>query len=438
MKTSRRGFLQLSASSIIGYSALNSPLFSGIAEAASGFTGRIPICQHMTNSHSTQITVLTEVGNPYAYKVSDSQGRPVPCQVWDHDMRKSYHQGIDKLYVSGLEPDQKYYFQVIDKDRGTVLDERVFKSIKLSSKNNIRFALASCACDFYATHARIMWDHLFAQKPDFIFLVGDAVYADFRCPTTEVDIWRRYCETRSRLRHFRQPNLIPTLAVWDDHDYGRDNMCKSFKYKNCSKRVFELFFGSRNTDGFKNTMGVGSQFNAFGQRFFFLDDRYFRDEKQCGGMMWGYEQQEQFFENICQSSKPAWIFNGSQFFGNYFKQESFLQDFGKNFTDVLAKLRQCDAPVVFGSGDVHFSEVMSVNPKYLGYRTYEYTSSAIHSLNLPLKWLYRNPRREAFTWHHNFLIIDSKASSNGFKIKAKAINARNSIAFSHEATVTRS
>jgi hypothetical protein len=94
--------------------------------------------------------------------------------------------------------------------------------------------------------------------------------------------------------------------------------------------------------------------------------------------------------------------------------------------------------VVFGSGDVHFSEIMSVDPKYLGYRTYEYTSSAIHSLNLPVKLIYRNPRREAFTWHHNFLIIDSKTSGNGLKIKAMAINARNSVAFSHEAKVTRS
>ncbi|QDK46744.1 phosphodiesterase [Bdellovibrio sp. ZAP7] len=438
MKTSRRGFLQLSASSIIGYSALNSPILGGVAEAATGFSGQIPICQHMTNAYSTQISVLTEYGNPYGYKVFDSLGRNVTFQIQAREVRAGYHQGIDRISITGLEPQLTYYLQVVDPDRGTVLDERVFKSLKLSAKNKARFALVSCACDFYKTHARVMWDHLFAQKPDMIFLIGDAVYADFGCPTTEADIWRRYCETRFRLRHFRQPCLIPTLAVWDDHDYGRDNVCKSFGLKTTTKKMFHLFFGSRDTDGFKNTMGVGSQLNAFGQRFYFMDDRYFRDEAQCGGMMWGKEQQEQLIDSICQNSKPAWIFNGSQFFGNYFKQESFLKDFGKNFTDVLTKLRKCTAPVVFGSGDVHFSEIMSVDPKYLGYRTYEYTSSGIHSMNFPVKWLYKNPRREVFTWHHNFLIIESAPVKNGMHIKAKSINARNKIEFSHEVTVKRS
>ncbi|WP_413585302.1 phosphodiesterase [Bdellovibrio sp. HCB274] len=437
MKTSRRGFLQLSASSIIGYSALGSPLFSEIAEAATGYTGQIPICQHMTNSHSAQLTVLTNGSNPYAYKVYDAKGRPQAIQIWDHEIRKSYHQGIDKLYVSGLEPDNSYYLQVIDKDRGTVLDERKFKSLKLSSRSNVRFALVSCASDFFTTHARTMWDNLFAQKPDMIFLIGDAVYCDFRCATTEENIWRRYCETRSRLRHFRQPSLIPTLAVWDDHDYGRNNMCKTFKYKVSSKRTFDLFFGSRNTDGFKRTMGVGSQLTAFGHKFFFLDDRYFRDEAQSGGMMWGGDQQELLLEKICENSKPTWLLNGSQFFTGYHKQESFAKDYGKNFADLLTKLRKCDGPIAFASGDVHFSEVSSVDPKYLGYRTYEYTSSAIHSINFPVQLIYRNPRREEFTWHHNFLIIDSTAGRNAMQIKARSINARNKIEFSHQAVIRR-
>ncbi len=438
MKTSRRGFLQLSASSIIGYSALNSPLFEGVAEAATGFSGQIPICQHMTNAYSTQISVLTDSGNSYGYKVFDSQGRPVPIQIQAQKTRSSYHQGIERIAMSGLEPHLTYYFQVVDKDRGTVLDERTFKSLNLSEKSSVRFALVSCASDFYKTHARVMWDHLFAQKPEMIFLIGDAVYADFACPATETDIWRRYCETRSRLRHFRQPNLIPTLAVWDDHDFGRNNACKTFKLKEFSRKTFELFFGSQATQGFKKTMGVGSQLNAFGQRFYFLDDRYFRDPAQTGGMMWGQEQQEQFLESVNQGTTPTWVFNGSQFFGNYHKQESFLKDYGKNLTEVLMKLRQCNAPLVFGSGDVHFSEIMSVDPKYLGYRTYEYTSSGIHSLNFPVKWLYKNPRREVFTWHHNFLIIESSAVKNGMHIKAKSINARNKIEFTHETTVMRS
>ncbi|MBO9665968.1 MAG: phosphodiesterase, partial [Bdellovibrio sp.] len=370
----------------------------------------------MTNSHSTQITVLTQGKQPYAYRVTDSQGRPVACQIWDHDFRSYYHQGIDKLWITGLEPGITYHLEVLDKDRGAVLDERLFKSLPLNKTKNLRFALVSCACDFFKTHARVMWDLLFAQKPDMIFLIGDSVYADFFSNGSESDIWRRYCETRSRLRHFIQPSLIPTLATWDDHDFGKNNACKDYPLKATTKRIFDLFWGCKETDGFKRTFGVGSEFAGFGQRFFFMDDRFYRDQPGVGGMHWGSSQQDRLFESLQQNNTPAWIFNGSQFFGFYKKQESFLKDYAKNFADVLRKLARVEAPVVFGSGDVHFSEVLGIEPKILGYKTYEYTSSSIHSLNFPVRPFYKNSRREEYHWHHNFMIVDSSSMGNALDI----------------------
>lgn len=436
MQTSRRGFLKLTANSLIGYSALSSPLFSGLAWAAKGYTGQIPICQHMTNAHSTQITVLIDRSKSYAYRVHDTQGRSFPIQIWDHELRNYFHQGIDKLWIDGLQPGQTYYFQVLDKHSGAVLDERVFHSLSLGTGKSLKFALASCAHDFYITHARVIWDYLFSEKPEMIFLIGDSVYADFNSDSTEQDIWRRYCQTRARLRHFIQPNLIPTLTTWDDHDYGKNNACKSFPNKMASRRIFDLFWGSRETEGLRKTKGVGFEFIARGQRFCFMDDRYYRDEPRCGGTMWGHEQQESMVSCL-NNKKPTWILNGSQFFGHYSHQDSFLVDYSKNFTQILHELARCEAPVVFASGDVHFSEVLKIEPQLLGYRTYEYTSSAIHSLNFPANLIYKNSRREQFTWHHNFQIIKSTAIRDGLAISTRAIGARHEILFEHQATVTR-
>ncbi|MGE5084950.1 MAG: phosphodiesterase [Bacillota bacterium] len=437
MQTSRRGFLKLTANSFIGYSALSTPLFSGLAWAASGYTGRIPICQLMTNAHSTQITVLTESGKSYAYRVCDSQGKILSIRIWDHDFRNYYHQGIDKLWINGLQPGQSYYLQVIDKDRGNVLDERIFRSLSLDSGKSLKFALVSCAFDFYTTHAKVMWDHLFAEKPDMIFLIGDSVYADLNSDGTEHDFWRRYCETRSRLRHFLQPELIPTLTTWDDHDYGKNNASKNFPQKMASRRIFDLFWGCLETEGLRKTTGVGFEFNARGQKFCFMDDRYFRDEPRSGGMMWGDEQQESLLSSVNDCKKPTWILNGSQYFGYYKYQESFSKDYPKNFAYVLNRLSKCEAPVAFASGDVHFSEVLKLEPRLLGYQTFEYTSSSIHSINIPITLIGENPRRECQSWHHNFLIIKSTAVNHGMKISTRSIGAHQNILFEHHTTVIR-
>ncbi len=88
MTISRREFLSLSSQTLIVSSFMHSKAFASEAEAlGSLFTGNIPICQHMTNSTTSQFTVLTQGNFPYAYKVLDSQGREVPVQIWDHDFR---------------------------------------------------------------------------------------------------------------------------------------------------------------------------------------------------------------------------------------------------------------------------------------------------------------------------------------------------------------
>lgn len=436
METSRREFFGLLGGTLLlSASSFGKALDAEIIE--SYFTGHIPISQHMTNESSAQFSVLTEGALPYAYRVYDPKGRELKVDMWDHEKRKDSDWGIDKLIVHNLSSGTKYRLRVIDKDRGTILDERFFKNLGLTQKRTLRFALISCACDIYHYQNRNMWDHLFDHQPEMIFLVGDACYADLGADGSERDLWRRQTETRRTLKHFRQPNLIPTLAVWDDHDYGQNNSNRYFRNKKMSRRCFHLFFGSKNVEGFKNTLGVGSVFSGFGQRFFFMDDRYFRDTPNTGGMMWGGEQQDLFLDMLAQNDRPAWIFNGSQFFGPYKKEESFLNQYFKNLIDVTRKLSNISAPVVFGSGDIHFSEVVGIEPRILGYKTYEFTSSCMHSFNIPVTWLYTNPMREASAWQHNFMIIKSSAIKKGLRVSSYAIGRFGRDLFYHYATIVR-
>lgn len=429
METSRRQFLHLLGGAFAG--SLFVPSWS------EAYTGHIPICQHMTNETSAQFSVLTDGPFPYIYQCYDWQGQALPVEIWEHEKRNNFQWAIDKLIVKSLKSGGRYRLRIIAKDTGRTLDERFFRNAWIRSRNSLKFALISCSHDFYHFQNRNMWNHVANNQPDMVFLLGDNCYADFAVDGSEFDLWRRYCETRRALNHFRQSFLIPTLAVWDDHDYGRNNANKSYKNKVMAQRCFHMFFGSADVDGYKNTFGVGSLFSGFGQNFYFMDSRFFRDFPGQGGFMWGENQQELLLENLRHSSKPSWIFNGGQFFGNYRGQESFLKDYFRNFSDLHRKLAHVEAPVIFGSGDVHFSEIMKIEPQVLGYKTFELTSSAIHSFNPPFSLLIKNPRRLTGSWKQNFMIVKSQVRDAGLDIKTHGIGRNGKNLFYYEGAVHR-
>ena len=91
----------------------------------------------------------------------------------------------------------------------------------------------------------------------------------------------------------------------------------------------------------------------------------------------------------------------------------------------MKDLKDVSSPVAFGSGDVHFSEIMKVEKDLLGYKTYEFTSSPVHSYMFGDKAnLWKNDRRIAGSAQHNYMIINSKAASpTELKVSAASYDA---------------
>jgi hypothetical protein len=111
--------------------------------------------------------------------------------------------------------------------------------------------------------------------------------------------------------------------------------------------------------------------------------------------------------------------NGSVFFGAYGEFESFEGDYPTNFREFLSLIKTSGARVAFASGDVHYSEIMDIEPELLGYPTFELVSSSIHSLTLPGHHeRFKNPRRRDADSSHNFMIFDGEFSSSGIKGEA--------------------
>jgi hypothetical protein len=433
MVLSRREFLQ-STGLLLAASAVPTDLNSPETWRAINPDGW-PILQGPTDATSASLIILHPRRERVQMEIKDPLGQNVSwtiLETWDlpgQDLSSS------EILVTGLTPLVDYQLGLIN-SAGKIFDRRTFRSLDVSSKS-LRFAVASCSKTQYGKLSVTMWEAVAREKCDLVFLIGDTCYANDGEESQEGFAWK-YAEARNQYSWYRLPRLVPTISVWDDHDYGSNNGDKTWKFKSFMAQMFRKFYGAQPNTIWQPAFGMGSVFRAGGQRFYFMDDRSFRDDpRNPNGYEWGSEQREWLLADLAASNEPAWIINGTQFFGAYLKTESYEGQHTKDFRDFIAKLKTVPAPVSFISGDVHFSEIMEIEPQALGYRTYEFTSSSIYSSNFPyFDHRYENPRRIDSEWRHNFLVLDSDVSA-GWKIRARCVKEKNDIAFDYAYEIRR-
>lgn len=389
------------------------------------YRGALPIAQGMTNHFSAQFTILIDAKKIYGYQAISSTGQVLPLHVYRREARTFNAWGVEKLMVTDLQIGQNYTLNVIDPS-GKVIDQRTFRALDLNA-SKARFAIASCMNDFYSGLREEMWDQLALTNPDFVLLLGDTCYSDNdNDDGDEKGYWSRYVETRTTISHFRHKKLVPTLAIWDDHDFGGNNYDTTFREKPMMKEMFEIFWDNTPTEGLTDGPGVAKAFTAAGQRFFLMDGRYYRTPTNVNRpQQWGDEQETWLFDQLGRNDSPAWLMNGSQFFGGYLKKDAFEYWHGQNLKDICAELKKFEAPVVFAGGDVHFSEIMELEPELLGYKTYEFTSSSIHSHSIPgLHLRKKNKRRLDASSAKQFMLFEATNTSAGWKIEAKSLGKK--------------
>jgi alkaline phosphatase D len=398
----------------------------------------LAIMQGATNTTTTQIAVLVDKSQNIQYSLLYDNGVILPQK----QVRKSQTfstKAIDQITFQSLKLNTQYTLQVVESSTGKVLDMRELKALD-TNKLNPHIAFISCMKDKYVDMQKQMWPLVAQEKPDLIFFTGDTSYTDREqnsdkskpSPTEIERLWRRYGETRESLVFFYMKTLIPTIALWDDHDYGGNNSDGTLPYKADSKAVFDSYFAQDPMEGLIRGPGVSSYFTAFGQNFFLLDGRYFRSPARIAEAQqthFGKEQEEWFFSHIEKSTKPSWIISGDQFYGGYRNGDSFEGDHPEDMVRFINKLKLIPSPVVFVSGDIHYSEIMNIETSQLGYPTFELTSSGIHCSSNVFWRANKNPRRMVATAKRNFIVVQSQATPSGMYIQAKSIQEKGDIAF---------
>ncbi len=122
-----------------------------------------------------------------------------------------------------------------------------------------------------------VWSAILAARPDQFVFMGDNVYAD----TDDPDQMRAEYARLDAQSGFRALRERATLrAIWDDHDYGRNDGGAAFAFKDGSKSVFLDLFGFPDTAPERGRPGLYQAYvdGPPGKRvqIILLDTRYFR------------------------------------------------------------------------------------------------------------------------------------------------------------------
>lgn len=414
------------------------------------------IMQGVTGPNWTRLSILRQRNENLTYIVERGPDDILPkknLRLTTHDYAAS-DAVVDELMIQGFLPADQLRLRV--EKEGKIVDQRSFAG--RSGRGGVKFALVSCSDDFYQEAQAAMWNHLAAQKPDVIFTIGDNVYGDvenhqWKGDATPDLLWRRYVQTRENLEIFRQSQLIPIIAVWDDHDYGQNDGDRRYQFKKQSLEIFHSFFPqSTGFERFHHGPAAASSYSWGEQRFVLLDDRSFRSPNQPSPICqakaghplcrprpmpdrgadnpksephthFGYKQTQWALREIDDArSDVVWLISGDQWFGAYSPFESFEGNHPKDFAQFMKSIRDLtNSRVAFLSGDRHSTEITEVEASLLGYETFEVVSSPIHSGVHPSNWgEFPNPRQiQAFAGSFNYVVFDSQVKDENWTIQAK-------------------
>ncbi|WP_231734041.1 alkaline phosphatase D family protein [Calycomorphotria hydatis] len=268
-----------------------------------------------------------------------------------------------------------------------------------------RIGFGSCAKQF---NPQPIWEAVVAARPELFILLGDNIYADTQDMTAMQAMYQQFADV-PKFRQLRAE--CPLLAVWDDHDYGKNDAGIEYPKKVEAQQVFLDFIGEPQDSARRKTPGIydAKIIGIPGQRvqIILLDTRYFRSalhtRENRGNRVFGNygpygphnrndnsehsvlgeAQWKWLAEQLRQPAELRIIASSIQFIA----EEHGFEKWG-NFPlerDRLLKLiAETKANgVVFLSGDRHHAEISKLENPTVGYPLYDITSS---SLNAPSGW----------------------------------------------------
>jgi len=240
------------------------------------------------------------------------------------------------------------------------------------------------------------------EKAAFMFWMGDNWY------TRDVDyydawgLWNRASDNRAAPVMQNLWKSTSHYAMWDDHDYGPNDIGVNYILKNVSRQVFMNYWLNHSYG--MNEQGIYSMISYGDVDIFMMDDRWWRSADNMkdsvdgkpnpAKQMWG-KQQLDWLKNSLLYSKATFklIANGSQVLNPASPFDKLL-NCPVEYYELMNFFDNNKIPgVIFMSGDRHHSEIIKVN-RQAAYPLYDITVSPLtagtHTFGGPEK---NNPYR---------------------------------------------
>lgn len=299
---------------------------------------------------------------------------------------------IAKLVADEVEPGRRYGYEILIDgarvERPYPLRFQAKPAMRFRSEPiNMKLVAGSC---FYANDANDpqgwnpgadnnIFESMRAQEPDLMLWLGDNVYTRDIDWTTRTGLLQRWGFTRAVKE--LQPLLgsVHHYSIWDDHDYGPNDADRSYRDKDVSREVFQLFWGNPKS-GADPDRGIAYRFTWGDAEFFLLDDRWNRSPNMRSTgkrQILGAAQIEWLLDSLASSGATfKFVVMGGQILNTARVAETYA-----NYPEERAKLLEEIGAlglrgVMFLTGDRHFSELSRLE-RPGSYPLYDFTMSPL-------------------------------------------------------------
>lgn len=208
------------------------------------------------------------------------------------------------------------------------------------------------------------------EKAAFMLWLGDNWYTREVDYYSEWGLWYRASQTRSLpvLQSFWK--AMPHYAIWDDHDFGPNDIGKHYIFKNTSREIWKNYWA--NPSYGENEQGIYTMLSYSDMDVFMMDDRWWRSADRMPDSingrpnpdkrMWGKQQMEWLKNALLYSGATFKIIaNGSQVLNPVSPFDKMLS-FPAEYDELMNFLSSHKINgVLFLSGDRHHSEVIKID-----------------------------------------------------------------------------
>ena len=169
--------------------------------------------------------------------------------------------------------------------------------------DEIKIGIGSCLDQDFP---QPIWQPIEEENLDYFIFLGDNVYGDSIFENL-YKMKRAYSKQKKLLPDFLDQTDI--FAIWDDHDYGKNDGGSDYKYKKLAENLFLDFWNVPINDVRRSREGIYFSENKvfFNRKYklIFLDTRYFRS--QLKGKKGSYQKNNDESATILGKEQWTWL-----------------------------------------------------------------------------------------------------------------------------------